>query len=255
MDWLSGWIYHKTDVILVQSEAFKLSIKRSCKEEKKVIFRPNWAESIFQKEFNKKSLSVRASENKGLHILFAGNIGAAQDFNSIIKAASILIKENKHHYWHIFGDGSEMDRLATIVKRDKLSSNFIFHGVYPLESMPFLFQSADALLITLSGGEAFKKTIPGKLQSYMSSGKPILSMADGETNKIVKESKCGLIAPSGDYDLLAENVKKIHSMSHRQREKMGESAKDYYNMYFHREIAMKNFDKILKQSVKDFDLN
>ena len=121
--------------------------------------------------------------------------------------------------------------------------------------MPFLFQSADALLITLSKGEAFSKTIPGKLQSYMSSGKAILSMIDGETNKIIIESKCGLVAQAGDYQRLANNINQILSLDYTKREQMGENAEEYYNRNFERDSAMANIEEILLNCAKNHSIN
>ena len=255
MDQLSGWVYKNSDVVMIQSEGFRESIIRCCKDHKSIIFRPNWAESIFKAKFNKqRSSTLNLKLKEELHILFAGNIGLAQDFDSILKAA-ILLKDNKKVFWQIFGDGSEIVRLKAIVKKEDLSKNFLFYGRYPLESMPFLFQSADALLITLSKGEAFSKTIPGKLQSYMSSGKAILSMIDGETNKIIIESKCGLVAQAGDYQRLANNINQILSLDYTKREQMGENAEEYYNRNFERDSAMANIEEILLNCAKNHSIN
>ena len=37
-------------------------------------------------------------------------------------------------------------------------------------------------------------TIPGKLQNYMALSKPIISFAEGVTNQLVREAKCGFAA-------------------------------------------------------------
>lgn len=250
LDGLSGWVYKNSDVVMIQSEGFRESIKRSYKDHKSIIFRPNWAESIFKRKYNKPEAILDSRRKDKLHILFAGNIGSAQDFDSIIKAA-ILLKENKKVFWHIFGDGSEIERIRAIAKKESLSANFIFYGSYPLESMPFLYQSADVLLITLSKGDAFSKTIPGKLQSYMSSGKPILSMIDGETNEIIKKAKCGLVAKAGDYECLAKNVNHIFSLTNEERAHIGERAEEYYNNNFERSKAMADIEKTLINCIKD----
>ena len=93
--------------------------------------------------------------------------------------------------------------------------------------MPSFFLHADALLVSLLDKEAFNKTIPGKLQFYLSSGKPILGMLCGEGAEIIKKSKSGLVCKSGDYICLSENIKKITSLDKKQLYKMGINGKKY----------------------------
>ena len=74
--------------------------------------------------------------------------------------------------------------------------------------MPYFFNKTDALLISLKKSDIFSRTIPGKTQAYMPSGKPILTNADGEVSRIINEAQCGLTANSGDYKTLSKNILK-----------------------------------------------
>ena len=66
--------------------------------------------------------------------------------------------------------------------------------------MPNFFACADALVITLKKADIFSYTIPGKLQSYLACGRPIIGSLDGIGNKIITHSKSG-------YASEAENEK------------------------------------------------
>ena len=82
--------------------------------------------------------------------------------------------------------------------------------------MPYFFDQADALLISLKKSNIFSRTIPSKTQPYMSSGKPILTNADGEVSRIINEAGCGLTANSGDYITLSENMVKLSKLSQEE---------------------------------------
>ena len=59
-------------------------------------------------------------------------------------------------------------------------------GRHPLERMPSFYQHADALLVSLKDEPIFAMTIPGKLQSYLAAGIPIVAMLNGEGSEVVQ---------------------------------------------------------------------
>ena len=126
-----------------------------------------------------------------------------------------------------------------------LESKISFLGSFPLETMPYFFNKADALLISLKKSEIFAKTIPAKTQSYMAFGKPILINADGEVSRIIEESESGLVANSGNYTLLAKNMLKLSQLPKKELETMTSNCKKYYEKNFNREKILNNFEEII----------
>ena len=53
--------------------------------------------------------------------------------------------------------------------------------------MPGFYEKADAMLITLAADPVLSLTLPGKVQSYMAVGKPIIGAIDGETKEIIED--------------------------------------------------------------------
>ena len=54
--------------------------------------------------------------------------------------------------------------------------------------MPSFFKLADMMLVSLKDEHIFSLTIPGKIQSYMASSKPILAMLNGAGSKVILEA-------------------------------------------------------------------
>ena len=151
----------------------------------KIEYFPQWAEPIFN-DISKGDVPVKLPE--GFKILFAGNIGEAQDFESILKAAEIL-KDKENIHWVILGDGRRYDYVKEQIKVRNMEKNFHLLGKFPLETMPAFYANADALLLSLKKEYIFSITVPAKVQSYLACGKPVLSMLDGEGSVLLMMQK------------------------------------------------------------------
>lgn len=222
-------IYSKCDVLFVQSRAFEDSICEKGDFKNKIIYAPNWAEDIFlTKEIDKSKYKKMFPD--GFNVLFAGNIGIAQDFEALINAAEET-KFVSDINWIIIGEGSQLTYVKNIVEQKRLD-NIYFLGRYPVKEMPHFFVHADVMIVSLKDEYIFSLVIPSKTQAYMASGKPIATMINGEGNQVVKEARCGLVAQAGDYKQLAENIKAMYKLSRSELNRMGINGLNYYNSNF-----------------------
>ena len=241
-----NWIYKYCDIIIAQSESMLERIKTYPAVSKNAYFLPVWSDSEF---FMKKYQPAKEINKKNIFtIMFAGNIGKAQDFKSILLAVKHLIKQNfKEFRIILIGDGSEKKWLEKKLKALEIDKYFELYKQYEIQRMPSFFLHADALLVSLLDKEAFNKTIPGKLQFYLSSGKPILGMLCGEGAEIIKKSKSGLVCKSGDYICLSENIKKITTLDKKQLYKMGINGKKYAEREFSKSKLIEKLNNFLIQ--------
>jgi glycosyltransferase involved in cell wall biosynthesis len=241
---LVKFIYAKSDKIFVSNFGFIKSIKEKGINEEKIYFMPNWAEDIFESAKNEKVERSKLNLPNGFIVMFAGNIGEAQDFESIVKSIE-LTKSNSNIKWVFIGDGRKSIWLKEQIEVRSLGDNVSLLGRFPTEAMPSFFEQADAMLVSLKDEFIFSLTVPGKVQSYMAARKPILTMLNGAGSEIVKEADCGFIAHAGDYMRLAENIKKISLLSGKDMSDFGNNAYDYYISNFSKKNIINNFLKTL----------
>ena len=230
-------------MIFVSNYGFKKSIIEKGVSADKIKYMPNWAEEIFE---SSKELNVTRKEfnvPEGFVIMFAGNIGEAQDFEAVIKAAE-LTKENHSIQWVFVGDGRKSKWLNEKVKEKKLEKTITLLGRFPTEIMPLFFKLADIMLVSLKDEYIFSLTVPGKIQSYMASSKPILTMLNGAGSEVVFEANCGFIANAGDYKGLSRNVIKSFALSTEMLDELGSNAFSYYKESYSKEKIINNFIKI-----------
>ena len=138
------------------------------------------------------------------------------------------------------------------VERCGLSPCFVFLGQLPSDRMPPLFASADALLVALRADPIFSLTIPGKIQSYLASGKPVLAMLDGEGANVVTESGGGLTCAAGDAPALAGLVSRLVGLSAEQRLAMGCCGRKYAQREFGREGLFDRLEGWFADAIKGY---
>lgn len=236
---LVSWIYANCDHVLIQSRSFFQSVSQYCKDAnkaEKVIYFPSWAEDLFDSNTVSDQQVITRDDNY-FTIMFAGNLGEAQDFPAILNAAEKL-KQNKRVRWLILGDGRIRDWLAAEIKQRELSDSFHLLGRHPLDAMPSFYSCADVLLVSLKNSEIFAMTIPGKVQSYLKFGKPIIGMIDGEANRVIEESNAGMVCDAGDSIGLVNVIEKMMHLTHAELKQMGHAGQKYYAAHFERNMLL-----------------
>lgn len=233
--YVSKKIYRQMDKILISSCMFEDYLRKEFGIKKeKIEYLPQYAEDIFEQ--------IPAREEDGTYnFMFAGNIGEIQSVETIIRAARML--KNEPVYFHIVGGGTDVERIRKMSTELK---NVIFYGRRPLKEMPKLYEKADAMLVTLASDPVLSLTLPGKVQSYMAVGKPIIGAIDGETKRVINDAECGFCGNADDAIELVNNIKKF--IENRDRSVMGKKARKYYEENFEVKIFMdkmeQNFERL-----------
>lgn len=241
---ISRKIYNQCDKIAVTSEPFIEYLEKTNNvEHSKICYIPQHAESKLL------NCDLAAEKDDVIKFMYAGNLGKGQNIETIIKAVGVLNRRNDFLV-HIVGDGSNLEVLRDLAQREKVSDKILFHGRHPEEEMYKYFKIADALLITLRGNNFVSHTMPGKLQSYMTTGKPIFGAINGAAQEVVKAAQCGACVSSGDYFGLAK-LMEDYINNPGKYEKCGQNAKEYFLNNFTKDIFMgrlqSEFNKILEK--------
>ena len=247
---LVRYIYRGCDRVLVQSRGFVDRVVAVGAERERVSYLPNWAESLYAPLELEPDAPERSEVPDGFRVLFAGNIGAAQSFETILDAAQLL----RHHaevHWVIVGDGHRKAWVEEQVRERGLGSSVHLLGPRPVGSMPRYLALGDALLVTLRRDPVFELTIPTKLQSYLACGRPVLAALDGEGARVVEEAGAGLTCPAEDPRALAAGVLRLLEMGTAGRCQLGERGRAYFAAHFEREHLITRVEEELRRAVTE----
>ena len=249
VEYLVKIIYRSCDRLLIQSEAFEPCLKTLGVPANRIHYFPNSAESFYAPMEIERNAPERSAMPDGFRIMFAGNIGKAQDFPTILAAAEQL-KKYKDIHWIILGDGSMRTWVENEIKARGLGVTVHLLGRHPVATMPRYFSLADVLLVTLKNENIFALTIPSKVQSYLVCAKPILAAIDGEGARIIEESGGGMAVPAGDAGALAEKVLTIYQMPKTELTKMGKHGETYFCLHFNRDMLLDKLNTWITEGLK-----
>ena len=222
------WFYRNSDKILISSKSFARSICEKGDFADKIVYFPNWVDSALTVTADVATPDVP----NGFVAMFTGNIGASQDFGTVLSAAEQL-KEYKDIHLVVVGNGRAREWVEQQIAERGLCDTVHCVGSYPLEAMPATFAKADVLFAALKDEPVFALTVPAKIQAYMSSGKPIISMINGEAMELVREVGCGVAVAAEDSEAFADALLRMSQLSPEERADMGSRG---------REFAVNNFD-------------
>ena len=232
---LVAFIYRHCDLVLAQSRAFVPNIERYVESATRIRYFPGWAEPLFRVRPDSVPHAPEVAEFlTTFNVLFAGNIGDAQDFPAILNAAEAL-RQRRDIRWLIVGDGRVAEWVREEIRRRALDQTVIMLGRHPIERMPAFFRAAGALLVTLKSDPVFAMTIPGKVQAYLATGVPVVGMLDGEGARVLERSGAALVCRAGDAATLAARVTQLASLSASERAAMGARGLAYSKLEFDRD--------------------
>jgi glycosyltransferase involved in cell wall biosynthesis len=245
---LVTFIYARCDVILAQSHSFVPQIARWCRRETWIEYFPVWPESAFDRGAAHPAAEVPVAAGS-FNVMFAGNIGEAQDFPAILAAAEML-KEHAHIRWLVVGDGSAAAWVKSEIVRRGLQDRMLMLGRYPVDRMPGFYLHANALLVSLKDEPIFAMTIPGKLQSYFAAGIPVVAMLNGEGADVVNRFGAGVTCPAGDSAALAAAVLKLAALPQHELERMGANGAHASATEFDRHMLITRLEGWLERLVQ-----
>lgn len=225
LSFITYTIYNNCEKIFIHSAPFRKQVRKYTNA--KCIYLPSPAEDIFERNKNYNF------DNKKINILFAGNIGQSQTFDDIFK----VLNQEKFQNINltILGDGRKFDDLKKLIKTNNNKNIFLKKRV-SLDKVKEYYLNTDFFFLSLVNINTFKKTVPGKFQSYLKFGKPILGVINGETNIIIKKLKCGYVVNNGEIKKLKDILSKIQNL---KKSEYNQLCKNGLNAY------KKNYDKKL----------
>jgi glycosyltransferase involved in cell wall biosynthesis len=242
---LVRFIYKRCDLILAQSRSFMPQIARYSPDSARIAYFPSWAEALFSGAPHEAAPEVVPRVDT-FNIMFAGNIGEAQDFPAILAAAELL-REERSIRWLIVGDGRAADWVRAQIACRGLEDSVVMLGRHPVERMPAFYRHADGLLVSLRDEPIFAMTIPGKLQSYLATGIPIIAMLNGEGADVVQRANAGVTCSAGDAAGLADAVRRLAALSPQARAAMGANALAISKTEFDRDALISRLEMWLER--------
>ncbi len=247
LNWLEKFIYRKNTVIVPIAEQFKRIIKNRGVPERKLRMIPDFVDTKFYTPKNRKNeFSVKHNMVDDFVVLYAGNIGIVQDWESVFYAA-----ENLKTYpikFVIIGDGSKRGWFQKCIEEKKLI-NVTLLDYQSKDLMPLINSSCDVSIIPMNIAGS-KDGVPSKIYSIMGCAKPAIALVDedSELRWIIEQSGCGTAVPIDDKKAFSDAI----IAAYKKRDKLHEEGlkgRKYVEENYSKEVVTKKYDELINELV------
>lgn len=206
MNMINRSLYKRVTKVIALSEDMKKELLRLRPQlsKKQIEVIPNWFEdeaidNVANSYTNKLFTEVNASEN--LVVSYFGNMGTAQDMDTLIRAIEVLKNDTKISFI-LAGHGNKLPIIKEIIKKEKFKNVFIYDFLHGQDFQDAL-NISDVFIVSLETNLT-GLAVPSKTYSYMMAGKPIIAIM-GETADISIE----LVEHKAGYNVKVGNVSNL----------------------------------------------
>jgi colanic acid biosynthesis glycosyl transferase WcaI len=243
-EWMEGYIYRHSKVLVGISEEFVLHFRRTGAEERQVVMIPNWADSEAIKPQSPQTLLRKeiAGEGKTI-VLYSGTLSHNSCTEVIVQAAERI--GTPDICFLIVGDGVKKEQLQQYVREKKLT-NVIFRPFQPLARYSEVLATGDIALVTLNTA-ASPASVPSKVFKHMAAGRPIIAItkSGNELQRLITNFEMGIVTDPDDINGIARAIARL-SADRSLREKMGANARLAIENHFARPTCIGKIENILK---------
>ena len=239
---MEHYIYDKSDAVTTIDQIFFDTIEDRFKNPKKLHIIPNFVDTDIYKPLDSHSNldSSLFVDNNHLKLLYAGNIGMAQDWDTLIEVAKLTKGQEIDYY--VIGEGMMRNYLASQININALT-NIRLLPYQPRELMPEIIAFSDIQFIFMEPKIA-AQGFPSKVYTIMASAKPLLVCSPQNTpiNNFLSEIGCAKIITSSDVSDKAKRIVEwLSNVSKANLKKMGENGFTEIKNKYSKDIVTKQY--------------
>lgn len=237
-------IYKNADKILLQSPDF-------CNHHNIKPFLDKSLVHYNPSEFKlSEKIQVKVNKSKVFKMVYAGNLGKAQNFNFIFDLAIYSNSNNFNIKFILIGDGSEKKNIEERIINENLNNIIEIQKPKLKNELIEVLNECDSLILALNDGIVLSKTIPAKFQTYLFFSKPIFSVSSGIINNLINKFNLGLVANPSEKNIIRENLKKLYFLTNIEKSIYGDNCYQFYLNFFEIKKNIEELNKIFKRVIK-----
>ena len=239
---LEGWVYNWSDAITTIDQNFYNTIKTRIKNLDKLKIISNFVDTELYKTSSAVPLPKVFKKIKGkTDMVYAGNIGIAQEWDLVINLAK-AIKKLPITIW-IIGEGVKKKYLESQIKKHKLF-NIQLLPYQERKYMPVINLFADFHFIAMNKSMEHDG-FPSKVYTIMSSGKPMVVVSSDQTPIVsfLEQTKAALTVTNHSLTDFKKAVLKLEA-DKDLRNTLGTNGRKVVEQKFNKQVVIKKYIKL-----------
>lgn len=241
---LVGIYLRRADRIVAIGDTMRQRLEKKGAPAERMLVIPNWIDTTRLGPLDKSNHWSRSwGVDEKFVVMHSGNVGHAQDLDSLIRAATFLRDLDDLRIF-IIGTGArhaELVALSALLEVDQVQ--FLYYQSRAV--LPQSLSAADVHVVGLAAGLA-GYVVPSRLYGILAVGRPVIVAADAEseTAQLVTEVGCGIVVPPGRPELLARAIRDAHDGKH-DLEAMGARGREWVEREADRSVAVRRYRDLL----------
>jgi glycosyltransferase involved in cell wall biosynthesis len=231
------WINRQADLLICSTRGTMARYREEGIPAERMRYVPVWVEGIT----DELPLPLKPEPP---NIVYAGNIGPAQQLDVLLLAVSELHQRGVAIALDIYGTGAAEAELRALAERLQCDA-VRFHGRVPPALAFVRAAGAHAQYVALQPSALFRMTVPSKLAFSFAAGAPVLAGLEGEAAELAAESGGALAFAPGDRASLVAAIERLLQASPAERERMSNSLRTFYRQRFCRAALLQQYVQLL----------
>jgi colanic acid biosynthesis glycosyl transferase WcaI len=241
---LVGLYLRRADRVVAIGETMRTRLEEKGARPDRLRVIPNWVDTTRLAPLERNNpWACNSGLDTKFVVMHSGNVGHAQDLDSLVRAASFL-RDLDDLRIMIIGMGArhaELVELARLYEADQVQ--FLYYqsrGVLPQS-----LSSADVHVVGLASGLA-GYVVPSRLYGILAVARPVIVAADmeSETAQVVERIGCGIVVPPGRPELLARAIRDAHDGVY-DLAAMGARGREWVEREADRTVAVRRYRDLL----------
>ncbi|MGZ8697246.1 MAG: glycosyltransferase family 4 protein [Gaiellaceae bacterium] len=241
---LVGLYLRRADRIVAIGDTMRQRLEEKGAPVERMLVIPNWIDTTRLGPLDKSNHWSRSwGVDKKFVVMHSGNVGHAQDLDSLIRAGTFL-RDLDDLRIMIIGMGARHAELVALAELHEVDQvQFLYYQ--SREVLPQSLSAADVHVVGLASGLA-GYVVPSRLYGILAVGKPVIVAADpeSETAQLVTEVGCGIVVPPGRPELLARAIRDAHDGKY-DLEAMGARGREWVEREGDRTVAVRRYRDLL----------
>ena len=216
----------RADCVVAIGETMRRRLVEKGVKPERIAVIPNWVDTqrIIPVEHDNDWAREHGLAGKFV-VMHSGNVGHAQDLDSLIRAATFL-RDLDDLRVVVIGAGARHAEVVALAGRLE-ADNVVFAPYQPREVLSESLSTANVHVVGLARGLS-GYVVPSRVYGIMAAGRPVIAAADeaSETAQLVQAVGAGVVVPPGRPELLAAAIRETYAGGLDLAE-MGRRARDY----------------------------
>lgn len=244
---MERYIYNHSNAITTIDQVFYDTIKDRFKNPDKLRIIPNFVDTdLYRPDSTNLSLDKTLFiENDSLKLVYAGNIGMAQDWDTLIELAKMTKDRNIEYY--VIGEGMMKSYLEGQVKAHSLDKIHVL-PYQPRELMPSIIAFSDIQFIFMEPAIA-AQGFPSKVYTVMASAKPLLVCSPLNTPIVnfLRDLNCAeIVTDATPVEKATKIVGWLDTVTPETLREMGQAGQAEINQRYSKDIVTRQYCNLLK---------